>query len=68
MSVGGIDSCAGGAPTSAAELSPDQAMANAQMGMLADALDMAQQLNAMMLRALEAGGPAGVGTQLDTYA
>ena len=68
MSVGGIDSCSGGAPASLAELPPAQAYAAIEVELLDTALDMAAQLNAMMLRSLEAGGPTGVGGSVDTYA
>lgn len=52
---------------SPAELSPQLAMASAQVSMLDTLLDMAAQLNAQMLQSLQAGGPAGVGGSVDTY-
>lgn len=68
MSVGGIDSSAGGSTAPLAELSPRQAMATAQVGLLDTMLDVAMQLNAQLLEALEAGSPSGVGSGVDTYA
>ena len=61
VSSGGVD------PALVSALASQGAASEAAMGMLADVLDMAQQMSAQLVEAMRAASPQGVGGSVDTW-